>query len=523
MMKSAQSIPVNVVGSSTFGRYNKISSEKTYNMFISDNWLLSFAGYERIQDIEESGEGRGIFRSIRADLAVVVINNGVYRLDANISPTFIGVIETSTGKVSMDENLANQICIVDGTNAYIYNHALGSLTKQDIVVDLVPNYVCYHNTFFLLGNGTRTGNGAKWFAFSYETDTTISSTTELALETKPDYAVAVKRIPGQSSNVLVFGTAVCEVQTQVGGLENYQRNSSVNVDYGCLSVDTIAASDQYVVWLAINESNSPVIMTFSREGANKISSDGIDYVLNSLTAPDQSVAFFYRQDGHLFYQITFYNKNDNLTLAYDFNTKKFFHLSDHNLDYHPALEAIYFNDAIYFVSLNNASVYRSNTTLTTYNENQPGSYDSEFDYEIPRVRICNNVRKPDSSPFRVKSFVMTIDQGNDPDFVGLNLMQQLPDFIVTQDGDIIVTQQGDPIVTQGSQLSLIYKPRVDLAMSKDGGQTFSSYSSRVLNTEGKRKNILSWQSMGINNDLVFKLRFWGTSYFLVNNGLVDIF
>lgn len=46
-----QQVPVNVVGSSTFGRYPKISLETTYNMFISDDWLVNYAGFQKVVDI----------------------------------------------------------------------------------------------------------------------------------------------------------------------------------------------------------------------------------------------------------------------------------------------------------------------------------------------------------------------------------------------------------------------------------------------------------------------------------------
>ena len=43
--------PVKIAGGSTFGRYPKISSAKTYNMFVSDNWLINTGGYQRIYDL----------------------------------------------------------------------------------------------------------------------------------------------------------------------------------------------------------------------------------------------------------------------------------------------------------------------------------------------------------------------------------------------------------------------------------------------------------------------------------------
>jgi hypothetical protein len=40
-----QQQPLNLVGSSVFGRYPKISIEKTYNMFESQGWMVPYAGY----------------------------------------------------------------------------------------------------------------------------------------------------------------------------------------------------------------------------------------------------------------------------------------------------------------------------------------------------------------------------------------------------------------------------------------------------------------------------------------------
>ena len=48
---NAKQEPVNIVGGSTFGRYRKISSEKTYNMFITDEWLVNTAGYQKAYEL----------------------------------------------------------------------------------------------------------------------------------------------------------------------------------------------------------------------------------------------------------------------------------------------------------------------------------------------------------------------------------------------------------------------------------------------------------------------------------------
>ena len=66
-------LPVNIVGGSTFGRYKKISDEKTINMYISDNWLVSFAGWKKIVNFPGESQGRALFHSVRGDLMIAVI------------------------------------------------------------------------------------------------------------------------------------------------------------------------------------------------------------------------------------------------------------------------------------------------------------------------------------------------------------------------------------------------------------------------------------------------------------------
>src|SRR5690606_31607021 len=111
-------------------------------------------------------------------------------------------------------------------------------------------------------------------------------------------------------------------------LQIYQRNSSINIDYGVASVSTIAANDDMIAWLGVNEKSSPAIMVMTGGRATRISTDGIDYLLSRVQNPDISTGMFYRQDGHVFYILTFYHPDDNFSIMYDFTTEKFFDLTD---------------------------------------------------------------------------------------------------------------------------------------------------------------------------------------------------
>lgn len=528
---------VNIVGSSVFGRYAKISSEKTLNMFVSDSWLVNTAGYQKVYELLPEGKARIIFSSTRGNIMIVVIDSFVYSFNANLVPTFIGMLATEQGNVYIDENLSSQICLVDGLNAYIYNYSLPypNLTVQTGLGNLIPNHVEYHNTFFLFGNADTTTNGAAWYVYQYATPTTIKQATpgQFALQTKPDYALATQRLPGQAANILVFGKTVCEVWAQIGGLQNYRRNQTISIDYGCASVSTISSSDKFVAWLGINENNAPIIMAYTGQEFQPISTDGVDYQLSKIQYLSQSVGMFYRQDGHLFYQLTFYNPADNLTIVYDFNTKQFFNLSDCNLNYHPARDYVYFNNKIYFASLNNAAIYLSSTDITVYNENLVNAIqDPNKVHEIQRIRICDTIRADDTSQFRANTFVFNIEQGCDPNITGLSVTNPAEDLLITEllfnpPEDIIETEGGQPIADEDSNLNINnvipYKPRVDLTISRDGGITWSNTVSRTLNPIGMRQNIINWTNLGGCNSLTLKLRFWGLSRFIANNGFVELY
>lgn len=479
-------VPVNIVGGSTFGRYPKISLSKTYNMFVSDDWLVNYPGYKKQIHLIESATGRGLFASSRGNIMIAVVSSSVFRINIDMSYSFIASLDTSNGYVSIDENLNGQICIADGLFAYIYNYLTNQFVKLTLSYpggSIKPGYVCYHNTFFIFGSSKFSQNPQNWYVFEYESATSLKFNSQFAIQTKPDSALAVKRLPGKGNNVLAIGSTVCEVWTNVGGTENYRRIQSFNIDLGCVSTSTIAANEDFVCWLAENENNAPFLMYSDGSSSKRISSDGIDYVLSTLNKPEKSTAFFYRQDGHLFYQITFYDPSDNLTLVYDFSNGKFFHATDENLHYYPAAQNAFFNDSIYFVSLNDGCIYIMDTNYIDYNyDTTPGSVGQE----IPRIRICDTIRKPDSDRFRCGMFSFWIEQG---------------------------------VVTSSAPTP----SRIDMSFSKNGNQSFSNVVSKQMNPQGVYRNQVRYWRMGHANEMTIQLRFYGFQRFVVNNGVLETY
>lgn len=551
-------IPLNIVGSSIFGRYPKISIEKTYNMFMSDNFMVTYAGYIigiPAENFANALEGRAIFTSAKFGKLVVVEGAHVYLVNIVFSQQFqkvtafqviqIGTLQTSTGVVYIAENNKPQIGISDGTAFYIYDTSL-SPSFQTIPLDFVPGYLTFHDTYFIMP-----AIGTNNWRLSLQNDGTSFPNDRFhvgALQTKPDNVQAVVRFPSKGNMIFVMGSIVTEAWFDTGAqLFPYQRNNQFNIDYGCLQPATVAYMDEIVVWLAQNEKSGPIIVYSTGGMPQKITTDGIDYLFSTLQNPQSSQAFLYRQDGHLFYQINFYA--DNLSLFYDFNTNKFYHSSDQNLNYFIAAQVAYINNQYYFVTRNNGNLFVFDTTLTIYQDTD--SLGNVTNNEIPRIRTCANVRAPDQNYNIINDIGFTIESGEtnyQQQSLGeiilitqsgntlitqggfLSLVTQDDNFLITQDNALLISQQnaigtGAILIAQqqaNTGFGNLSLPHVDLSISTDGGASFGNEWAYYLPAIGRRKNRLMWWQIGIANDFVAQFKFWGMGRFVCTDGVVNI-
>lgn len=459
-------VPLKIVGSSTFGRYPKISIAQTYNMIISDNFLVPYAGYEAAAVMAQSGRGRGLYSSARYNHLFAVIEDGVYTIDSGLGVAKVATIATTSGDVFIAENNNKEIAISDLQNIYIYNY--GNNTFKTVDIDFLPTYISFQDGRFI--SGDRRTN--QWYLSGFNDGASWPSGASNVgqLETKADTVVAAVPVRGKGNALFLFGKTVTEVWYDLGyQLFPYQRNSFFNIDYGCLNAATIASQEDLIVWLASNEQSGPVIMVSQGGPPTPISDDGINFKLAQLTNPQDAYAFIFKQDGHVFYQITF--PTDNLTLVYDFNTQKFYNLCDEYMDYHIAKRVAFFNNDYYFISFNNGVLYRLSSTITTFD----GA-------EIPRIRVMETFRLPNNSPFVVNNLNFTVEEGE----------------------------------SQTVQ-------RVDFSFSKDGGQSFSSTFSKDLNTTANRLNRIQFWNMGRANEFIPQFRFWSNGRFVVGDGTMSFY
>jgi hypothetical protein len=613
---SSQPVPVNIAGSSTFGRYPKISQERTYNMFISDSWLVPYAGYEIIVPstlLENGVEGRGIFKSTKLDALIVVIDDTVWLIRITFDQTTdepifeqiinIGTIQTQTGVVYITENNKPQILISDNHHLYIYDTTINGKVQLVPGLNFTPGYITFHDTYFIcaasndttytppanntwrlslqnqgyqnttgftgsgttitpdsllgLANGTPitfvgtstltpgqvyyvgnlTGSTFQVFltyadAISVTNPQSVDSSGEFTtnawpstasyvglLQTKPDNVQAVVRFPSKGNMIFVMGSIVTESWFDTGAqLFPYQRNNQFNIDYGCLSPATVAYMDEIVVWLAQNEKSGPIIMYSEGGMPKKITTDGIDFLFSELQNPQDSQAFLYRQDGHLFYHINFYS--DNLSLFYDFNTEKFYHASDQNLNYFIAAEIAFSSNQYYFVTRNNGNVFAFDTGFTTYEDVLTPESTTPEKFEIPRIRICKNIRLPTQDYFIANDIGFTIESGQ-TNYIQQQYTQSAPFYLLNDTQFLLLN--GQDFNTLGVEEAVTQEtPVVFLSASYDGGEVFGSEWAYRLPAIGYRRNRLMWWQLGVVNDFVPKFRFQGIGRFVVTDGICNV-
>jgi len=458
-------LPVAVVGGNGFGRYPKISREQTFNMIVSDNFLVPFAGYKRVITINDQGQGRGLFNSARFGNLITVIDNGVYIIGSTLHAQRIGSLESFEGDVQIAENEKEEISICDHKDIFIFNYRESTFKKAQL--DFVPSYISYHNGRFLSADSEH----AEWRLCDEENSLHWPADASHVgeFQTKADNPLAVIPLPGRGNTIFVMGSIVTECWSDIGlNTFPYQRASSFNIDYGCLNPATIARSDQFIVWLGANEHSGPVILLSDGGSVQQISTEGINFKFSQLKNPNQAYGFLFKQDGHLLYVITF--PDDQLTYAYDFTTKLFFTLTNQDMGAHIAKKAVFYNNSYYFISFIDGHIYELNSRYTQADEK-----------EIPRIRVTPPVRSPDNKFFIAQKFSLLIEQGHSP-----------------------------------------LEQRIDLSLSKDGAESFSSNLSKTLNPVAHRQNLLDWWQLGRANDLTLQLRFWSFDRIVVGNGLLSI-
>ncbi len=245
-----------------------------------------------------SGLGTSGIRGIKAMSGVLyaVENTACYSVDSIGTVTSLGNINTNSGRVSMAINRASpqQLCIVDGTDGWIYDttNGLQQITDSNFAA---ADTVTFQDGYFIFNEaGT-----SRWFISNLDNGLVITGTDFANAEGRPDAVVAVF---SDHREVWVYGEETIEIYFNSGASDfPFTRISGAYIERGCAAAHSIAAEDNTLFWLG----DDLIVYRAAGYRPQRISTHAIEEAIRTYTVTSDAFAFFYTISGHKFYHLTF--------------------------------------------------------------------------------------------------------------------------------------------------------------------------------------------------------------------------
>lgn len=447
--------------------YKQAGNSQLYNFYVSKQQdraaLFPTPGYSEYSTHSFGNNPRGVFESKLAGGLLIAYDTNVYLWqDGQPSPELINTgtpLTTTVGKIFFAENyvsggaaIPGQVAISDGLYLYIYTPSTGSFLIADTPAGVLCGMVDYLDSFFILQDiGTNnvyfsaSNNGLYWLnTVGVNVFVTPNSTT---------IGLAVL-----NRQIVILGDVVGNIYYETGNI-NYPflRDNNTPLSYGCLSRDSISVGFGVLAWLGISRNNQPIVLMMEGGQAKSLSSENVTTQIGQLTDPSNSNGFIYQMNGHIFYQLNFWDTSDQLSLLFDITMGTCTRICELNY----AMSQVRYLSAWdngYYCLLNNIS-YLYEFAWNIYTNN--GAL-------IPRTWISKNIN------FRNKKFSV-------PKFM-VYLSQGMEDRTAT-------TSQGT------------------LSVSHDLGVTFPITQRKNMAALGSRIELYNFYKLGTNYWWTFKLEF----------------
>ncbi|NDD52671.1 hypothetical protein EBZ39_02120 [bacterium] len=411
------------------------------------------------------GAVRGLHTLSNDQYAIAVSYNKVYKIDSSFTATQIGTLTTTTGYVSISDNMTTQgmvAYIVDGVNRYTWvqsTNSFATLPSSDgpwqgaTVVDSVDGYNIYNEP------GT-----FNWAC----TDLDSRLSTQALYGSANGFPDPIISMIVDRRQVYLLKDVTTEVWTDVGnviaGITSFpfQRVPGTTAQAGCGAAFSVARFGTSFVMVCKDTRGNSTIEMMSGYEYQKISTHAVEQSLLNQVVSD-AVAFTYQIEGHEMYVVTFPSVGEyGLTWVYDLSTKSWHKWLAWDSDL-----------AVYKRHRANCGCFFANRYLVgDYENGKIYSVENEV-YTEDGARIRRLRRAPhlttDLQRQYFDSFQIQFQPG-----VGLN------------------TGQGQ-------------NPQAMLRWSNDGGSTWSNEHWVSIGMMGNYVNRALWRRLGWSRDRIFEV------------------
>lgn len=364
--------------------------------------------------------------------------------------TALGGTIGGTGVVSMDTN-GTQLCIVNGSNGYIYSTTAGLQLITD--VDFLPaSTVTFFDQRFVFD----AANTNTFFCSDTLDGTSVSSLGIASAEARPDY---VKAVVLNQQVLLVFGEKTIEPWEDVGAPNfPFQRVSGTVIERGVLAPYAFCSkTDNTVFFIGENR----VLYRLAGLTPQRVSNHAIETTWQTYATVSDAFMFSYMFDGHEYVNVTFPSQPS--TWVFDVSAglpheRESWDMSNNNYGRWRGNCAInIYNKILIGDAFTGTIGYLDNATYTELGNTMQGSATGVHIAKDRKKLFCNRLE-------------LDIESG-----VGLT-------------------------TGQGSD------PQVMLEISNDGGRTFGSLQLwESLGTLGDYLHRAIWRQLGEGYDWVFRI------------------
>lgn len=241
---------------------------------------------------------------VMGDYLYAVAGSALHRVDNGWLKTALGSIGTNAGKCWIRGDGTNLV-IVDGTLGYYWLGG-GVLSPISFPDSFAPSSLAFQDGYFIV---SKTNSGRFYISGSYD-PTTWDASDYATAEGLSDNIVSVYSL---NRDLWLFGDRSIELWFNSGAADfPFERYQGGFIEVGCRSARSIASSDERIYWL----DNELRVRMGAGVQTQIISTPQIDYQIAQLSDWENSVGFYYMQEGHAFYQLTIADK----TLVYDQST-----------------------------------------------------------------------------------------------------------------------------------------------------------------------------------------------------------
>lgn len=387
-----------------------------------------------------------------------VIDDTIYSVDAAGTKTALANIATSTGRVSIVDN-GLQLMLMDGVKRYVFTLSTNTLDTYD--------------TFFSITAGYQDGYGL--IPIPNSTTWYVTDIFDFGVINPADFASAnqssdfLKTIISSHQEAWLLSHDHSEVWYDTGAdLFPFERRQTLVIQYGIAAPFSLVKCDNSrLFWLARNELSQGLVVALEGYTPKIISSEPVNYAINTYTRIDDAFAFAYEDEGHLFYVLTF--PTADRTWVYDVATD----------EWHERRSRI--NNAEPNTFPTRQGRWRPNCYAQYNGKHIVGDFESGKLYEIDVNTYTEN-----GTPITWEraGYHFTDDR-----------------VYLFCDNFELVASVGDGLNTgQGSD------PQVMLQISKDMGITYGAEMWAPLGRQGEYMHRILWPALGAARDWIFRVR-----------------